>query len=290
VARGRGAQAARASRIARHRIEEVRRVTRTIGSRSPATIQRCLTPILVVALVSLFTSTVIAMFGAGNLDHPVALFLNRFVNRSEFFDRAVGALIGSDLANGVILMAGIWLAWFDAPELEARAKLASGIIATFLAALLSRALQIGLPTHPRPIHDETLPFTHFHTVDTGTVNLWNSFPSDHASLLFAIAMTITLVRPSIGSVAFVWALIIDLGRVYVGIHYPSDIIGGAGLGVASVCLSQYPAVRRSCLAFGRWARERAGVFYAAAFLVTYSIATLFDDVRSVVQGLAAIFR
>ena len=290
MARGRGAQAARASRIAGHRIQVVRRVTETIGIRRPAAIQRCLTPILVVALVFAVYIEVIAMFGRGNLDHPVALFLNRFVNRSELFDRAVGALIGSDLANGVILMAGIWLAWFDAPELEARAKLASGIVATSLSGLLSRALQIGLSTHPRPIHDGTLPFTHFHNVNTETVNFWNSFPSDHASLLFGLAMVITLIRPSIGCAAFVWAVIIDLGRVYIGIHYLSDITGGAGLGVASVCLSQHPAVRRRCLGFGRWARERTGVFYAAAFLVTYSIATMFDDVRSVVQGLAAIFR
>jgi membrane-associated phospholipid phosphatase len=264
--------------------------TDTIGSRQPAVAQRCLTPILVVALVSLFASVVVATFGRESLDHPVALFLNRFANRSELFDRAVGTLIGSDLANGVVLMAGIWLAWFDAPELEARAKLAAGIIAASLSGLVSRALQIGLPTHPRPIHDGTLPLTHFHTVNTDTVNLWNSFPSDHASLLFALAMVITLIRPGIGFVAFVWVVIIDLGRVYIGIHYLSDIIGGAGLGVASVCLSQHPAIYRRCLAFGRWARERAGVFYAAAFLLTHSMATLFDSVRSVAQGLAAIFR
>ena len=187
-------------------------------------------------------------------------------------------------------MAGIWLAWFDAPELEARAKLAAGIIATSLAGLLSRALQIGLPTHPRPIHDETLPFTHFHTVNTETVNLWNSFPSDHASLLFALAMTITLIRPSIGCVAFVWAVIIDLGRVYIGIHYPSDItVALAWAWQASVFPNTRPFAAVA-LASGVGPGNGAGVFYAAAFLVTYSIATMFDDVRSVAQGLAAIFR
>src|ERR1700722_13888952 len=199
--------------------------TETIAIRRPAVMQRCLTPILVVALVSLFASVVVATYVRESLDHPVVLFLNRFANRSELFDRAVGILIGSDLANGVALTAGIWLAWFDAPELEARAKLAAGIIAASLSGLVGRALQIGLPTHPRPIHDGTLPFTHFHSVTTDTVNFWNSFPSDHASLLFALAMVITLIRPGIGCAAFVWAVIIDLGRVYIGIHYLSDIIG-----------------------------------------------------------------
>lgn len=124
--------------------------------------------------------------------------------------------------------------------------------------------------------------------DPTELTQWNAFPSDHGSLLFGIATTIAMVRPRLGAAAFAWALIITLSRAYCGLHFLSEVTGAAGLGVAMVCASQLYALRRHCLVFARWAAERPGVFYAGAFVVTYLFATLFDDVRTIGNGLVGL--
>jgi len=58
-----------------------------------------------------------------------------------------------------------------------------------------------------------------------------SFPSAHATSSFAVATAMTRVEP-IGALAFVLALALALGRPYLGMHYPSDVLAGAVLGVA----------------------------------------------------------
>ena len=61
-----------------------------------------------------------------------------------------------------------------------------------------------------------------------------SFPSNHALNNFAIAAFFFTIWPSKRNVMwlFVVALLISLGRVYEGLHYPSDVIGGAAIGMA----------------------------------------------------------
>jgi undecaprenyl-diphosphatase len=58
-----------------------------------------------------------------------------------------------------------------------------------------------------------------------------SFPSAHATSSFAVATAMTRVDP-LGGLAFVLAFALALGRPYLGMHYPSDVLAGALLGVA----------------------------------------------------------
>jgi undecaprenyl-diphosphatase len=61
----------------------------------------------------------------------------------------------------------------------------------------------------------------------------NSFPSDHATLMFALAVSLALspLRKA-GLVLLPLALAVGWGRVYLGAHFPFDILGGAVIGTA----------------------------------------------------------
>jgi undecaprenyl-diphosphatase len=63
---------------------------------------------------------------------------------------------------------------------------------------------------------------------------WNSsFPSGHAGGAFALA-TVTAARyKKLAVPAYLGATIIGVSRIYLGRHYPSDVAGGAALGIAS---------------------------------------------------------
>lgn len=56
-----------------------------------------------------------------------------------------------------------------------------------------------------------------------------SFPSAHATASFAVATAMTRVEP-LGALAFLLAAALALGRPYLGMHYPSDVVAGALLG------------------------------------------------------------
>jgi undecaprenyl-diphosphatase len=59
-----------------------------------------------------------------------------------------------------------------------------------------------------------------------------SFPSGHAATSFAAATVLSFAFPRWAPAFFLLALAIGFSRVYVGVHYPLDIVGGAILGVS----------------------------------------------------------
>ena len=97
-------------------------------------------------------------------------------------------------------------------------------VADFAAQLLSVGLKKAIDrTRPSGVYSEPKPLVH--APHDG------SFPSGHAASSFACATILTFFAPRAAPAFFLLAAAIAWSRVYVGVHYPLDVLGGAALGV-----------------------------------------------------------
>lgn len=115
--------------------------------------------------------------------------------------------------------------WFQAKDLI-RARKAALMAA--IAFIISRGI---LTTLFRIIWTRDRPFISHTVQQIIEKNNEGSFPSGHASAMFAIAMAIYMYDKKLGALFFVLAALTGVSRVIVGVHYPSDIIAGALLGI-----------------------------------------------------------
>jgi len=60
-----------------------------------------------------------------------------------------------------------------------------------------------------------------------------SFPSGHIAFLFALSMAILFFNKKFGIAFLIISLLVGLARVFVGVHYPLDILGGIVIGIIS---------------------------------------------------------
>jgi undecaprenyl-diphosphatase len=76
------------------------------------------------------------------------------------------------------------------------------------------------------------PYQALDGVSTGTKLLEDaSFPSGHSTAIFCMATVLSSAVPSMMFILYGIAAIVAFSRVYLGMHYPSDITIGAGLGI-----------------------------------------------------------
>jgi undecaprenyl-diphosphatase len=80
-----------------------------------------------------------------------------------------------------------------------------------------------------------------------------SFPSDHATAAFAIAVALFLRHRRAGWVALGLATVLSLARVAVGTHYPGDVAAGAAIGTAAALVFWHPSVREPLRRLAGWA-------------------------------------
>lgn len=156
--------------------------------------------------------------------------LEQWVNAPAGSHPAIDAVMVAAAGWAEAVFIGVVVLWFVAGWLGRRANDRRGAITALSAAavaLLVNQVIIHVWTRPRPFvaHPDTVHVLVSHVSDP-------SFPSDHASPAFAIALVMVWFHRKIGAATLLLATVMSIGRVYVGDHYPGDVGAGVVVGVA----------------------------------------------------------
>jgi len=223
------------------------------------------------------------------LDLAVLKALNGCMHKSPWLDAVIITFTRNNLLKGGFFMAIAWTLWFvpARDQLRARASLIATMFGAMCSVALGRALAAVLPLRVRPTERPDLHLLLPFNSHVGELRGWSSFPSDHAMMYFELAFGITFLSPGVGLLLMVYTtIVICIPRIMIGLHFPSDVLGGALIGIGTAWIVQ----RRAIVDLVRaklvpWSELRPGLFYGAMFLLMYQLADMFSDLRSLAQAI-----
>jgi undecaprenyl-diphosphatase len=195
--------------------------------------------------------------------------------------------------KGAVFLTLYWWFWF-APEQDRRLRnrqiIIAAIIGAVVALALNRALAAALPFRVRPMYAAGIGYHAPSLAFAVNLEKWNSFPSDSATYWFALSCGLFRLNRPLGVAAMLYsALWMCLVRLYLGIHYPSDLLAGAVLGVVVVWAVAWLMARQGALAKFLMSRvtiaehDHPQLFYAVAFVISFELTVMFDDLRDLVR-------
>jgi len=173
-----------------------------------------------------------------SLDERLFTWINGFIGESAVYDAAVRLLVNEYIVPVTLSLAVLYL-WFGAKDEVQRDKWQSAVLVAALAVGIANAvvkLNNLLYFRERPFAGVIIDQLFYKPIDS-------SFPSNAAALAFALSAGVWMRDRRVGTLLLPFAALFPLARVAAGVHYPSDILAGALVGVASAVTASY-LVRR----------------------------------------------
>jgi undecaprenyl-diphosphatase len=227
-----------------------------------------------------------------SFDLNILHFLNQFAHQSRMLDGMMGAMASQPLFKGWFMVPLFWWAWFTPGKANSvnREIVVATLASAVLAVVVGRLLADYLPFRTRPLQTPEVGFVLPYGAAADSLRSWSSFPSDHAMVFFAMSTGLWYVSRTLGAGSTLYvACIIALPRVYMGYHYPTDIIGGALFGILFAYVANLERVRSRLAAPAmKWLDVHPASFYTCFFLFSQGLATLFDPIRKLATFLRSL--
>ncbi|HEY9342144.1 MAG TPA: phosphatase PAP2 family protein [Hanamia sp.] len=227
-------------------------------------------------------------------DSSIIEFVNGFSRNSNLFDYLIAHIIENDWVKGTPFVLALIFFWFQrSPKIKVnRGFIIIGLLSTFVSIVVARSMALLLPFRARPFLNPDLHFVKPFGMTPEGLETWSSFPSDHAVLFFSLATCIFLISRKSGMIAYLYAFfVVCFPRIYFGLHYPTDILVGAVIGVLITGILSTEKISRPIVQkVFYFSLKYAGLFYVLFTLLLFQIATIFEKTRDIMHSLADLFR
>jgi len=170
-------------------------------------------------------------------DSTVFFWINGLADHVPIVDSFM-RLVASDYLIPLTMILVQVALWFIGPNPIRRERNQKSVLVTLtaiaFASLIVKVINV--------FYDRLRPFEQY---PTGEVNLIfytptdPSFPANMVAVAFAFAMGTWLANRRLGYILFVPAVLVAFARVYVGVHFPLDVIAGAVAGVVATFAARF---------------------------------------------------
>lgn len=165
------------------------------------------------------------------LDLDIAILKGIYENRNPVFDSTFIVITDSAPALAFGIPGILLIIALSKKNIVLRRNSLLILIAVALSAIVANILKYSIDL-PRPY--EIYPF--IEKLSTGGSP---SFPSGHTADAFAFALALGLIYPKLYFIfpVFIWATLVGYSRMSLGVHFPSDVLAGAIIGLACALLT-----------------------------------------------------
>lgn len=181
----------------------------------------------ILILISFFSSSILAQTDNWELRYLQTREANRTTGKTSLYNALSGSMYVLTIGTpAVYLIAGL-------------AKNDKDLKKTALYLLEAGAITQAISISTKAIVNRDRPGDRHPTLNPVNIAHNASFPSGHAAGAFGLATSLTIVHPEwyVAVPAFTWAALVGYSRLYLGVHYPSDVLAGAVVGAGSAWLS-----------------------------------------------------
>ena len=227
-------------------------------------------------------------------DQTIIDFVLKHFSRSYYTFYIVEFFSDDNLVKGGVFAILIWYLWFKkVPEQEKnRVHLVATLVSVFFVMVITLSLAGLAPFRKRPFLNPDLHFSSLMPLNAELTKM-SSFPSDHTALFICMVTGLFFVSRKIGWLTLIYTLIfIFIPRVYLGYHYPTDLVAGALIGVLITSFFNYSAFVKNYIS--KWIMPFSinypALFYSFLFLVTYQIADLFWGSREIITYIHKLYK
>ena len=160
-----------------------------------------------------------------SLNQQLFIFISQFSGKSDFLDFFIISLAEYTPYFFILVLIFYWL--------HKKSRFQSNVLYAGYSTLLGLAMNHFITLfyfHNRPFMDGLGNNLVSHIAET-------SFPSDHTTFILSIAISFLLFKKT-RTLGFILLLVSFLGgiaRIFIGVHYPFDIIGSAAVACVSAC-------------------------------------------------------
>ena len=160
------------------------------------------------------------------MDLQIFQTINDFAGKWPWLDQ-VGIFVASGMAY--VLFAVLVALWFLRKEHRRM------VLVSILSAVIARGVFVEII---RAFYHRARPISVDAVHQLVTNDAW-AFPSGHAAFFFALATGVFLYNKKLGTIYYFFAALMGLARIFIGVHWPTDILVGAALGMLTALVVDF---------------------------------------------------